>query len=84
MSLSVLASLGSAISGFAVLISLVFLYFQLRQVTEQIRQAERNQRATIAQFRASRTVDAMLQGCEASMADAFFKATAVEADLTMT
>ncbi len=84
MSLSDLASLGSFISGVAVLISLVFLYFQLRQVTAQIRQAERNQRATISAARATRATDAMLTLCEPSMADAYFKASSGAADMTIT
>ena len=49
MSLSDLAALGSFVSGFAVLVSLTFLYFQLRQITEQVKQAERNQRAALDQ-----------------------------------
>lgn len=49
MSLSDLASLGSFISGFAVLVSLIFLYFQLRQVNAQVAQTERNQRALMNQ-----------------------------------
>jgi len=49
MSLSDLASLGSLISGFAVLISLLFLYFQLRQMNAQVLQSEKNQRALINQ-----------------------------------
>ena len=84
MSLSDLASLGSFVSGLAVLVSLGFLYFQVRQVTRQVRQAERNQRATIAQGRASRTVDAILRQTEPSMATAFLKAFAGAADLTAT
>jgi hypothetical protein len=51
MSLSDLASLGSFVSGFAVLISLIFLYFQLRQVNRQVRQAEINQRSLVGQTR---------------------------------
>src|SRR5579871_2455733 len=47
MSLSDLASLGSFVSGVAVLVSLVFLYFQLRQVSSQVKQAEKNQRAVL-------------------------------------
>jgi hypothetical protein len=47
MSLSDLAALGSFVSGVAVLVSLVFLYFQLRQVGAQVQQAERNQQAMI-------------------------------------
>ena len=57
MSLSDLASLGSFISGVAVLVSLVFLYFQLGQVRLQIGQAEKNQQASIRQARITRAVD---------------------------
>src|SRR5689334_19355525 len=57
MSLSDLASIGSFVSGVAVLVSLVFLYFQMRQVTEQVRQAEKNQRAVIQQARTTRSAD---------------------------
>jgi hypothetical protein len=71
MSLSDLASLGSFVSGFAVLISLVFLYFQLRQVTEQVRQAERNQQASIRHSRVSRTVELQLTISDPSRSDAW-------------
>jgi hypothetical protein len=37
MTLSDLAALGSFVSGLAVLVSLIFLWFQLRQMNEQIR-----------------------------------------------
>ena len=84
MSLSDLAALGSFVSGVAVLISLVFLYFQLRQIGVQVRQAERNQRATIAAVRASRTTEGMLSSCEPTMADAFTKASSGDPDLTIT
>lgn len=47
MSLSDLAALGSFFSGFGVLVSLVFLYFQLEQIGSQVKQAEKNQRALI-------------------------------------
>lgn len=82
MSLSDLASLGSFVSGVAVLVSLVFLYFQVRQVNQQVRQAERNQRATIAQVRASRTVDISLSSADPSLALAYWKAVGGAADLT--
>src|SRR5215469_11714077 len=49
MSLSDLASVGSFVSGFAVLVSLVFLYFQLRQLSGQVKQAEKNQRGVLSQ-----------------------------------
>src|SRR5215469_1497977 len=61
MPLSDLASLGSFVSGVAVLISLVFLYFQVRQVTAQVRQAERNQQASIRHTRVSRSVQLQLE-----------------------
>lgn len=84
MSLSDLASLGSFVSGVAVLISLVFLYFQLRQVNQQVRQAERNQRATIAQVRASRTVEIALRNADQSTATAYWRAVGGAVDLTAT
>ena len=60
MSLSDLASLGSFVSGLAVLLSLVFFYFQLRQLGIQVRQAERNQQGAIRQGRISRAVELQL------------------------
>jgi len=57
MSLSDLASLGSFISGVAVLVSLVFLYFQLRQVNAQVQQAEKNQQAAIQQATNHKRID---------------------------
>jgi hypothetical protein len=84
MSLSDLASLGSFVSGVAVLVSLVFLYFQLRQVNEQVRQAERNQRATISQARASRTVEIALRNVDGPTATAYWRVLGGAADLTGT
>jgi hypothetical protein len=49
MTLSDLAALGSLVSGVAVLVSLLFLYFQMRQT-------ERNQRANISQAAIARNV----------------------------
>jgi hypothetical protein len=54
MALSDLASLGSFVSGGAVLVSLIFLYFQLRQIAEQVKQTEKNQRAVLNQGYADR------------------------------
>jgi hypothetical protein len=84
MSLSDLASLGSLVSGVAVLASLVFLYFQVRQVNQQVRQAEKNQRATIAQVRASRTAEMAMQQTDPAVATAFREAMAGAEDLTPT
>jgi hypothetical protein len=57
MSLSDLASLGTFVSAIAVLASLIFLYFQLRQIAEQVKQAERNQRGVLNQGYVDRTIE---------------------------
>jgi hypothetical protein len=59
VSLSDLAALGSFVSGVAVLASLVFLYFQMRQVREQLAQTEKNQRTVINESYASRAGEAL-------------------------
>jgi hypothetical protein len=84
MSLSDLAALGSFVSGLAVLVSLVFLYFQLRQLAAQVRQAEKNQRALIQQARASRLSDHMDRIADPGVADAYRKGRWGDADLTIT
>ena len=57
MSLSDLASISGIVSGMAVLASLVFLYFQLRQINEQVKQTEKNQRASLNHGFVTRTTD---------------------------
>ena len=84
MSLSDLAALGSFISGFAVLVSLVFLYFQLRQVSQQVRQSEKNQQAAIRQGRTNRLVDMSIAATEPLFAEAFTKGLAGDEDITNT
>ena len=69
-SLSDLASLGSFISGVAVVVSLVLLFFQLRQLNQQVRQAERNQQASIRHGRITRGVDIQLARADPGVADA--------------
>ncbi len=64
MSLSDLASLGSFVSALAVLVSLVFLWFQLRQMNHQVRQAEKNQRAAIRQAHSTRISETFLRRME--------------------
>jgi hypothetical protein len=54
VTLSDLAALGSLVSGLAVLVSLVFLWFQLRQ-------SEKNQRAQIRQVHSMRISDSFLR-----------------------
>ena len=61
MTLSDLAALGSFVSGLAVLVSLVFLWFQLRQMNEQVRQSEKNQRAQIRQTHSMRISENFLR-----------------------
>ena len=85
MTLSDLASLGSFVSGFAVLVSLIFLYFQLRQVGKQVAQAEKNQQASIRQGRTSRSVAvAMGQATNPALAEALLKAHAGARDISAT
>lgn len=64
MSLSDLASLGSFVSGFAVLISLIYL-------AAQVRQADRNQQTSIRHSRVSRTVQLHLALADPGMTDAW-------------
>ena len=85
MSLSDLASLGSFVSGLAILVSLILLYFQLRQVNQQVRQAEKNQQASIRQGRAARSSATSMGVAEnPALADAILKALTGAPDITTT
>jgi hypothetical protein len=84
MSLSDLASLGSFVSGAAVLASLVFLFFQMRRMTEQVRQSERNQQALISQGGRTRTVGLLMASAEPALADAIAKGFAGDEDISTT
>jgi hypothetical protein len=66
MSFSDLAALGGLVSSAAVLISLVLLYYQLRQLTAQVRQADKYQQTLVKQARTSRVmeVNARLTGAD--------------------
>ena len=75
MSLSDLASLGSFVSGVAVLISLVYLALQVRQ-------AERNQRGLMQQGRAERQADHALRLAEPGLAEVYFKGVMQPEDLS--
>ena len=84
VSLSDLASVGNFISSVAVVASLVFLYFQVRQVGEQVKLAEKSARAVIAQERLNRISSIQMQAAEEpSLADASFRGMA-GAELTPT
>jgi hypothetical protein len=82
MSLSDLASLGSFISGLAVLVSLIFLYFQLRQVNQQVRQAEINQRAFMNQGVATRVIEILKFAGEKENVAPFARATSGETEFS--
>ena len=77
MSLSDLASLGSFVSGFAVLISLVYLALQVRQT-------DRNQQASIRHSRASRAVELQLAMADPGMANTWVRAVSNAQELTET
>ena len=74
MSLTDLASIGSLLSGVAVVISLAYLAFQIRQNT-------RHQRASMQQGRAARTVDLLLRTAEPVMALAILHGRAADSGI---
>jgi len=69
MSLSDLASLGSFVSGVAVIVTLIFVLLQMRQ-------ANLNQRALMQQMRSARTIDTLLKHAEPEIADVLRRAFA--------
>jgi hypothetical protein len=83
LSLSDLASLGSLFSDLAVLASLAFLFFQMRQMSEQVRQADRDQQATIRQTRADRGVSVSFTRLEPSVALAVRKGLDGDEDISL-
>jgi hypothetical protein len=76
MSLSDLASLGSFVSGVAVLVSLIYLALQVRQ-------AERNQRGLMQQGRAERVADHTLRMAEPGLAEVYWKGVNKPEDLSI-
>jgi hypothetical protein len=77
MSLSDLASLGSFVSGFAVLISLIYLSLQVRQT-------KFNQQIAIRHSRASRIVELQLALADAGVADAWLHGSGNPREITQT
>ena len=77
MNLSDLASIGSFLSGVAVLLSLVYL-------TLQVRQARAHQQSLIKQGRANLLSDLCFRGADPAVADAWRKGTSGAADITAT
>jgi hypothetical protein len=84
MTLSDLSAFGSFISGLAVLVSLVFLYFQLRQIGAQVKQAEKNQMASIRQQRTARLVEMLATSTDAPFSQALLKGFAGAEDISET
>src|SRR5262249_19706828 len=75
MSLSDLASLGSFVSGFAVLMSLIYLALQVRQT-------KRNQQIAIRHSRVSRIVELHVALADPGVADAWLHGSASPQELT--
>ena len=82
MSLSDLASLGNVVSSVAVLASLLFLYFQMRQMGAQIRQGDRDQQATVRLTRAERALTISFTRLEPSVALAVRKGFDADEDIS--
>ena len=76
MTLSDLASIGSLVSGVAVLISLIYLALQIRQ-------SERNQRAIIQQTRASRTADVLIGIAQPGIIESYYKVADGDEDVSL-
>jgi hypothetical protein len=77
MSLSDLASLGSFVSGFAVLISLIYLSLQVRQT-------KRNQQIAIRHSRATRIVELELALADSGVAEAWLHGSGRPQEITQT
>src|SRR5262249_26647753 len=77
MSLSDLASLGSFVSGAAVLVSLIYLALQVRQT-------KRNQQIAIRHSRVSRIVELHLALADPGMADAWLHGSGSPQEITQT
>ncbi len=77
MSLSDLASLGSFVSGFAVLTSLIYLALQVRQT-------ERNQQISIRHSRISRIVELQVALADPAVADAWLHGSGSPQEITQT
>jgi hypothetical protein len=76
MSLADLASIGSLVSGVAVLISLIYLALQVRQ-------SERNQRALMQQTRASRTTDLLIAISQPGITESYYKVADGDDDVSL-
>ena len=83
MSFPDLAALGSLVSGVAVLVSLVLLYHQLRQLTAQVRQADKYQQTLVKQARTSRVMEVNARLTEADFAAVYLRIMTNAEDVTL-
>jgi hypothetical protein len=83
MSISDIAALGSLVSSVAVLTSLILLYYQLRQLTAQVKQAEQYQQTLVKQARTSRVMEVNARLADADFAKVYLKITTNADDLTL-
>jgi len=77
MTLSDLSSIGSFVSGIAVVVTLIFLLLQMRQ-------SNQNQRALMQQGRSARVVSTILVGAEPSMSATMSRAYAADLEMDAT
>ena len=82
MNLSNLAALGNFVSGVAVVASLVFLYFQVRQLNAQARQAAVNQQAMMKLARTTRVMEVNARMASESYAQMDLRITRNGSDVT--
>jgi hypothetical protein len=83
MTLSDLASLGSFVSGLAVLVSLIFLYFQLRQLNRQTLQTEKHQQSIVQMESASRDTAHLNFLADPAVIEGLMKVMRGQPDLTL-
>ena len=82
MTLSDLASLGAFVSGIAVLASHAFLFFQVRRMTEQLKQGEVNQRAILNQGYVTRVTDYLRWYAQSPICELMTRAAANDTSFT--
>ncbi|HEY2709300.1 MAG TPA: hypothetical protein VGI95_14725 [Caulobacteraceae bacterium] len=83
MSFSNIAAIGNLVSGVAVLVSLVLLYSQLRQLTAQVRQTDRYQQTLVKQARTSRFMEVNARLTDPEFADVYLRIMTNADDLTL-
>jgi hypothetical protein len=83
MSLSDLAAIGSFVSGVAVVVSLVFLYFQVRQLNAQAKHAAISQQAMMKLARTTRVMEVNARMASESFAQMDLRISRNDKDLSV-